>query len=117
MSDDVNVQELQKLEQAIISSSSQIRSFRSQLLEIESAINALDSSEKSYKIIGNIMVSSTKEDLAKDLDAKKELIETRLSALEKQEKKLRDSFKERQEAFIEKMNAEKSPDVKNNQKE
>lgn len=112
MSDESNVQELQKLEQAIISSSSQIRSFRSQLLEIDSALGSLNSSKDSYKIIGNIMVSYSGDDLKSELNEKKELVKTRLAALEKQEAKLRDSFKEKQEVFIERMNKKKETDDK-----
>ena len=45
-----------------------------------------------YKSIGSIMVRSTREDAAKDLKEKKELFDLRLTTLNKQEEKLRETL-------------------------
>jgi len=68
----------------------QKQSFQTQLVEIESALKELKNSEKAYKIVGNIMVSSKKEELEKDLKSKKETVELRIKMLEKQEEKIKE---------------------------
>ena len=68
----------------------QKQSFQTQLMEIESALKELDSSETAYKIVGNIMVSSKKKELEKDLKSKKETVELRIKMLEKQEEKIKE---------------------------
>jgi len=60
------------------------------MMEIESALKELKNSEEAYKIIGNIMVSSKKPDLEKDLTSKKETLELRIKMLEKQEEKIKE---------------------------
>jgi len=68
----------------------QKQSFQTQLTEIESALKELKNSEKAYKIVGNIMVSSKKLDLEKDLKSKKETVELRIKMLERQEEKIKE---------------------------
>ena len=108
MSDEINMQELHQMEQMILSSSSQIRSFRSKIIEIDSALKDLESSDKSYKIVGNIMVSSSKDALIEELNSEKEVIQTRISSLEKQEKKLKETLKDKQEEFIKQTESKKT---------
>ena len=100
MSDDVTINELQQLEQAILSSSNQITSLRSKIIEIDSALEDLSSSQKSYKIVGNIMISASNENIESDLISKKEAAKSRISSLEKQECRLKEMFKEKQEVFL-----------------
>lgn len=100
MSDDVTINELQQLEQAVLSSSNQINSIRSKILEIDSALEDLTNSKKSYKIVGNIMISASNENIESDLKSEKEAAKARVLSLEKQEKRLRELFKERQELFL-----------------
>lgn len=57
-----------------------------QKAEIESALSEL--SGDAYKIIGNIMVSTSEEKLRRELEEKKKLVELRLQSLEKQEAQL-----------------------------
>ena len=63
------------------------------MLEVENAIIELKNTETAYKIVGNIMVSSTKDDLNAELKEKKELFEERIKTLEKQENKLKEDSK------------------------
>jgi prefoldin beta subunit len=60
------------------------------MIEIESALNELKNSEENYKIIGNIMVKTNKEELQKDLNQKRELFELRIKTIEKQEKETKE---------------------------
>ncbi len=82
--------QLQRIEQSMQSIMMQKQQFQAQLMEIDSAISELEGSDESYKIVGNIMVKASKEDLNKDLKQKKELVELRIKTLEKQEKDTKD---------------------------
>ncbi len=81
------IQQLQLIEQSMQQFLMQKQSFQTQLMEIESALKELGSSETAYKIVGNIMVSSKKGELEKDLKSKKETVELRIKMLEKQEER------------------------------
>ena len=68
----------------------QKQAFQLQMMEIESALKELDGAGEAYKIIGNIMVLTKREELEKELKEKKETLELRISSLEKQETKTRE---------------------------
>ena len=63
----------------------QKQQFQSQILEADSALKEIDKSKESYKIVGNIMVKSDKDELKKDLEEQKKVAQLRIDALEKQE--------------------------------
>ncbi len=85
------INQLQMIEYNMHNLSSQRQQFHSQLLEIESAIGELKGRETAFKIVGNIMVETSKDELQKSLAEKKERLELRIKHIEKQEK----SFKEK----------------------
>ncbi len=93
-------EKLQMLEQNLQNYSQQRQQYQMQLKEIESALNELDDSKEQYKIIGNIMVNSSKEDLQQDLKKKKETFELRIKNLQTQEEKLQKKSKELQEEIM-----------------
>ena len=82
--------QLQMIEQNMQSMMAQKQQFQVQMVEIESALKELKNSKTAYKIVGNIMVSSDKESLEKDLNEKKEMMELRIKALEKQEEQVKE---------------------------
>ena len=84
------ITQLQLLEANLQQFARQKQTFQAQLLEIESALKELETKQKAFKIVGNIMVESSKEDLDKDLKSKKEMLDLRIKSIEKQEKNLRD---------------------------
>ena len=88
MNKDEKIRELSKLQQNIANLSSQKQQFVAEKNEYEAALKQLDKTEKSYKIIGNIMISAKKEDLKKELQNKIEMIEVRIKTFEKQEETL-----------------------------
>ena len=71
---DAKVQKLQLLEQNAQQLLAQRQQFQQSLLEVDSALGELDKTKEAYKIIGNIMVATEKEDLKKDLKQKKKLL-------------------------------------------
>lgn len=85
------IAQLQMLEQNIQGFLVQKQTFQTQLIEVDNALEELDKSKgKTYKIIGNVMISAEKEDLKKDLDNKKEVLNLRIKNIEKQENQLKE---------------------------
>ena len=98
---------LQMIEQNLQTITVQKQTFQSQTMEIENAINELNNVKEAYKIIGQIMVASKKEDLKKDLHQKKEVLDIRIKSLDKQEKELRDKASTIQSEILKTINKEK----------
>lgn len=74
-----------------------------QLMEMDSAHEELQKTEKAYKIIGNIMVAAEKGSLDKDLSEKKERVALRMKSIEKQETKLKEQAKTLREEVMQTM--------------
>ncbi|MBU0758491.1 MAG: prefoldin subunit beta [Nanoarchaeota archaeon] len=83
------IEELQLLEQNISALIAQKQQFQTQVLEMDSALSELKNTKKAYKIIGNIMVLSEKEELKQELTNKKEMLELRIKAIDKQENNIK----------------------------
>lgn len=92
--------QLQMLEQNMQASLMQKQQFQTQLIEIESALSELKNTNRAYKIVGNIMLDSKKEDLVADLSQKKEMFELRTKSLEKQEEQFKAKAKKLQEELL-----------------
>ncbi len=84
------IQDLQMLEQNLQNFLMQKQNFQMQMIEIDSALEELAKTDKAYKIVGNLMVASDKQELEKDLHSKKELVELRIKSIEKQEKSIKE---------------------------
>ena len=92
------ITELQLLERSVQNFALQKQTFQGQLVEVENALEELKTSKgQNYKIVGNIMIASEKDDLNKDLKSKKELLDVRLKNIEKQENTIKDKAKKLQE--------------------
>jgi len=95
------IAQLQLLEQNLQNFLVQKQAFQTKLIEIENALKELEKTKDTpYKIVGTIMVASKKEDLKKDLNSQKEIIELRIKNLEKQEEKIKEKAKETQSEVI-----------------
>lgn len=94
--------QLQALEQNLQHILAQKQSIQSQLIDIDSALEALKESNKNqtFKIVGAVMIESPKENLLKDLNSKKEIIEVKIKSTEKQEKKIKENLKSIQEDVL-----------------
>lgn len=73
------------------------------VMELDSALQEIPSSEKCYKILGHIMVSSSKYTLAAELSEKKEVNTLRLKNYLSQEEKLKRSIEDLQKEVIKEM--------------
>jgi prefoldin beta subunit len=101
------ISQLQILEQNLQNFSMQKQSFQAQLLEIDNAIEELSKNKKeSYKIIGPIMVLTPAEELKKDLESRKEVVELRVKNFEKQEEKIKEKAEKLQEEVMKKIKNE-----------
>jgi prefoldin beta subunit len=101
------IQQLQLLEQNLQNLLVQKQTLQLQMMEMESALNELKNVKSAYKIIGNIMVSSEKEALEKELTNKKETTELRIKSVEKQERSAREKASKLQEEVLGKLKKEK----------
>lgn len=90
---DEKIEQLQMIEQNVQSFLMQKQQFQQQLIEIESAASEMVKSKQVYKVMGNVMISADKEELSKELSAKKEELELRIKTLEKQEERLKEKAK------------------------
>jgi len=98
------INQLQLFEQSLQNILMQKQQFQSQIAETDSALSELDKSKESYKIVGNIMVKSNKEDLKKELEEQKKIAELRINAIEKQEKHIQEKVSKLQEEAMKEMN-------------
>lgn len=78
-----------------------------QLMELNSALTELQSTDKAYKIVGKIMVASPRDLLQKDLEEKKDIIEIRIRNFTTQEDKLKNSLDQLQQEVLEEMKSAK----------
>jgi len=86
---EAQIRELQLLEQNLQNILMQKQAFQLELSEVENALAELTKNEgEVFKISGNIMIKSSKENILKDLKQKKDLISLRLKSLDSQEKNL-----------------------------
>jgi prefoldin beta subunit len=100
------IEQLQNLEQNINSIIAQKQQFQSQDMEIDNALSQIDSTNNVFRIIGNIMVASSKEEVKKDLQEKKEVLTLRLKTIDKQEEKLRAKAMDIQQDVMKEMKKE-----------
>jgi len=75
------IQQLQLIEQNLHNIIMQKQAFQMQLAEDENAMKELDKTSKNaYKIIGTIMVSSSREELKKELKEQKDILDLRIKS-------------------------------------
>lgn len=98
--------QLQMFEQSLQTFLGQKQQFQVQLVEVESALNELDSTDKAYKIVGNIMVEADKNELKSELQSRKEMLELRVKTMEKQESQVREKASKLQSEILKKIKKE-----------
>ncbi|MGD8565460.1 MAG: prefoldin subunit beta [Candidatus Bathyarchaeota archaeon] len=89
-------QQLQQTLQTVLTQKNQVEL---ELTEIEQALTELQKLEEStiiYKSIGSLLVEAKKGNVTDDLKNRKELLNTRITVLGKQEERLRGQLKELQ---------------------
>jgi prefoldin beta subunit len=100
MTDNEQLKRLEQVEQALHTQTAQRAAYQAQLVEVESALSELEGVSESYRIVGNIMVKTQSERLKSELAEKKAGVQARISALERQEQKLRDEMQKLQDSIL-----------------
>ena len=98
--------QLQMFEQSLQTFLGQKQQFQVQLVEVESALNELDGTDKAYKIVGSIMVEADKNELKSELQSRKEMLELRIKTMEKQESQVREKASKLQSDILKKIKKE-----------
>lgn len=97
------INQLQLLQQNLQQTQMQKQQMQNQIAEFDSALTELKTAEKAYKIVGNIMIASSQEELVKDIEEKKEIASLRVKSFVKQEESLRKNLEEIQKEVLEEM--------------
>ena len=84
------VQRLGLYEQTLTQLLNQKKQLQSQMVELDSALAALQDEKEAYKIIGNVMVRHDAKTLKADIEEKKKALSIRLKSCEKQEESTRE---------------------------
>lgn len=101
------INELQLLQQNLQTILTQKQQLQNQLVELESALHELQSTSKAYRIVGKIMLATSRESLSSELREKKEVSEVRLKNIERQEEKLKQSMERVQQDVIKELKEKK----------
>ena len=94
---------LQQLQQNLQAIMMQKQQLEAESIEIEKATEELKKSEESeaiYKSVGPLLIKTKKDDTLKELDEKKDLANTRLVVLGKQETRVKENLKEVENKII-----------------
>lgn len=94
------LQKMQITEQQLHAFTAQRSSMQQQLLEFENATREVTESKESYRIIGNIMVKQDPHKLKSELEERKATLQTRIAAVERQEKALREQMEKLQKQIL-----------------
>ncbi len=101
------INQLQLLQQNLQNIAVQKQQYENQLVELESALAELSTTEKAYKIVGKLMIASPKQKLVQELQEKKEIAELRMHNFTKQEDNLKKSLEEAQRQVVAEMEKKK----------
>lgn len=97
------INQLQLVQQNLQNILLQKQQLESQLTELNSALTELEGTDKAYKIVGKIMIASSKDSLQEDLKQKKEVTDIRMNNFIKQEEKLKTNLEELQKEVVKDM--------------
>ena len=99
------IQEMQILEQSLQNLLLQKQAFQMELSETQAALKEIDKAkDEVFKIIGQLMIKTNKEDVKKDLLEKQKILDMRMRTIEKQESTLSKRIEEIREEFMKSMN-------------
>ncbi len=91
LSQEQGLAQLQLSEQNLQNMLLQKQMFQFELIETTSALEELKKSDNDevFKVVGSLMFKSKKADLTKDLEKKKDILNLRMKAIEKQEESIK----------------------------
>jgi len=99
--------QLQMIEQSLQNMMMQKQAFQMELAEVDNALSELKKlkQEDVFKIIGTLMIKSTKQEIMPELEKKQGLLNLRLKAIERQENELKEKLLKNREELLKKLKA------------
>ena len=94
------ITQLQLLQQNLQNVISQKQQMDGQLVELDSALSELKTTNQAYKIVGKLMIAAPKETLISELGQQKEIVEVRIKNFTKQQEKLKSQIDETQQEVV-----------------
>ena len=104
----VRLQQLQQTLQAVASQKQQLEMDMSETDRALAELEKITGETPVYKSVGSILIKAQKDELLTELKEKKELLNTRVTVLGRQEERTRERLKDMQEKLQEKLRAPKS---------
>lgn len=96
-----DIAQLQAYEQNLQQFLAQRQTLQMQQLEIEHALGEIAATKDApFKVIGNVMVVTTKEKLQEELTSKKERTALRITTIESQEAKIKEKAEALQQSIV-----------------
>lgn len=96
------IAQLQLSEQALQNMLLQKQLFQFEFIETNNALGELKKTKQEdvFKIVGSLMIKSNKAELEKELERKKDILDLRLKAIEKQENELKEKVLKHRETVL-----------------
>jgi len=88
------MQQVQQQLQAVIAQRMQVEALLKETNEALEEVKKVAEDTPVFKVVGNVLVKSKKEEVVKELEEKKETYEVRISTLKRQEDRLKERLSE-----------------------
>ena len=105
----LRMQQLQQTLQSVLSQKQQVEMELSEIGQASSEVEKLTDDAVIYKSAGSLMIRAQKTSVASDLTERKELLNTRVTVLTKQEERLRGQLKDLQTKLQQDLNPVSPP--------
>lgn len=105
--EETSLAQLQLSEQALQNLLLQKQVFQYEFIETNNALEELKKTKQEdvFKIVGSLMIKSNKAELEKELERKRDIVNLRLKAIEKQEQELKDKLLKHRDILLRQMKA------------
>ncbi|RUM33662.1 MAG: prefoldin subunit beta [Archaeoglobus sp.] len=88
------MQQVQQQLQAVIAQRIQVEGLLKETNDALEEVKKIADDDPVFKVVGNVLVKSSKEDVVKELEERKETYEVRINTLKRQEDRLKDRLAE-----------------------
>jgi len=102
------IQQLQSMQQNLQNIVMHKQQVESQLIELNSALKEISTTAQAYKIVGKIMIASSKDQLQQELEDQREVANIRLKSILKQEESFKHSIEDLQQEVVKELQEEKN---------
>ncbi len=112
----MKLQQSQQNLQSIMTQKQHLEMEKAETVKALEELNKVADGDAVFKHAGTVLIKSTKKDLIDELEEKQEMAKTRVTVLEKQETRVKESLKEQESKITEMMKSgsTKSPPAENN---